>query len=112
MTVHCAWRATASSDIDVYSAYRAAPGYTRIIAAGRAQRAGREFAFANSLLAHAAWIVAESPQEAHRRFRGLEAESLVFRGQGICAANSLTAKNAPFLIGKGGGANLHGEFIE
>jgi hypothetical protein len=28
-------------------------------------------------------------------FRGLGAESPVFCGQGICCANSLTAKNAP-----------------
>jgi phosphate acetyltransferase len=31
--------------------------------------------FANSLLAHATWIAAESPQKSHKRFRGLEAES-------------------------------------
>jgi hypothetical protein len=31
------------------------------------------------LLAHAAWIEAESPQKAHRRFRGLGADSPVFR---------------------------------
>jgi hypothetical protein len=40
-------------------------------------------------------IAAESPQEAHGRFRGLEAESPVFCGLGICGANSQTAKNAP-----------------
>jgi hypothetical protein len=32
---------------------------------------------ANSLLAHASWIEAKSPQEAHGRFRGLGAESPV-----------------------------------
>ncbi|MDR1316423.1 MAG: DUF2070 family protein [Spirochaetales bacterium] len=45
--------------------------------------------------ARARGIVAESPQEAHWRFRGLGAESPVFFGQGICGANSLTEKNAP-----------------
>jgi hypothetical protein len=40
-------------------------------------------------------IAAESPQDLHRQIRGLEAESPVFCGQGICGANSLTAENAP-----------------
>jgi hypothetical protein len=45
--------------------------------AAAAQGAGRKIAYAIFLLAHAAWIVAESPQEAHGRFRGLGAESPV-----------------------------------
>jgi hypothetical protein len=40
-------------------------------------------------------IVAEIPQDLHKQIRGIGAESPVFFGQGICAANSLTAKNAP-----------------
>jgi hypothetical protein len=40
-------------------------------------------------------IAAESPQDLHWQIRGLGAESLVFFGQGIYGANSLTEKNAP-----------------
>jgi hypothetical protein len=43
-----------------------------------AQGAGHEFAFANSLLAHATWIVAESPQDLHKQIRGIGAKSPVF----------------------------------
>jgi hypothetical protein len=49
------------------------------------------------LLAHATWIEAEIPQEAHRRFRGIGAESPVFCGLSGCCrtAADKPAKNAP-----------------
>jgi hypothetical protein len=53
-----------------------------------------EHKFAVRLL-RAQGIAAESPQDLHWQIRGLGAESPVFCGRGICAANSPTAKNAP-----------------
>jgi hypothetical protein len=55
-----------------------ASAHTRVPLSAAAQGAGRKIAYAILLLAHASWIVAESPQELHRQFRGLAAESPVF----------------------------------
>jgi hypothetical protein len=46
-------------------------------------------------------IAAESPQDLPKQIRGLAAESPVFCGQGICGANSLTAKKAPKFLRTG-----------
>jgi hypothetical protein len=56
-----------------------------------ARGAGREFAFANSLLAHATWIVAEIPQKsASALFEELERKARFL---------ALCAKNAPKIWG-------------
>jgi hypothetical protein len=56
-----------------------------------AQGAGRGFAFANPLPAHAQGIAAESPQDLHLQIRGLGAESPFF-------AKQKCARKDPLLI--------------